>query len=72
VLVVENDVLVDKPVTTGLRNWEFVEVTGGLSPGDLVTVSLDRLEVKAGARVRVIAGAAPEAATTGAVAGPAK
>jgi HlyD family secretion protein len=72
VLVVENDVLVEKPVTTGLRNWEFVEVTGGLSAGDLVTVSLDRLEGKAGARVRVIAGAAPEAATTGAVAGPAK
>ena len=52
VLVVENDTLVEKPVTTGLRNWEFVEVTGGLSSGDLVTVSLDRLEVKAGARVR--------------------
>ena len=58
VLVVEGDRLVEKTVTTGLRNWEFVEVTGGLSAGELVTVSLDRIEVKAGARVR-IAGEAP-------------
>ena len=56
VLVVERDTLVERPVTTGLRNWEFVEVTGGLSSGDLVTVSLDRLEVKAGARVRITDG----------------
>jgi HlyD family secretion protein len=58
VLVVEDDRLVEKTVTTGLRNWEFVEVTGGLSAGERVTVSLDRIEVRAGARVR-IAGEAP-------------
>ncbi len=58
VLAVEGDRLVEKTVTTGLRNWEFVEVTGGLSAGERVTVSLDRMEVKAGARVR-IAGEAP-------------
>jgi len=69
VLVVERDTLVERPVTTGLRNWEFVEVTGGLSSGDLVTVSLDRLEVTAGARVRVTGGAGP-AAAAGAAAGP--
>jgi HlyD family secretion protein len=62
VLVVEGDRLVEKTVTTGLRNWEFVEVTGGLAAGALVTVSLDRLEVKAGARVRI----------AGETAGPAK
>ena len=39
------------PVTlaTGLRNWEYVEVKNGLSAGELVVVSLDRAEVKAGA-----------------------
>jgi HlyD family secretion protein len=58
VLVVDGDRLVEKTVTTGLRNWEFVEVTGGLSAGEMVTVSLDRIEVRAGARVR-IAGEAP-------------
>jgi HlyD family secretion protein len=40
-------------VTVGLKNWSFAEITSGLSEGDLVVVSLDRPEVKAGARVRV-------------------
>jgi HlyD family secretion protein len=44
--------LVSKAVTTGLRNWEFVEVREGLKEGERVVVSLDRAEVKEGARVR--------------------
>jgi HlyD family secretion protein len=53
VLVVENDRLVERKVTTGLHNWSFTEITSGLSAGEPVVVSLDRPEVKAGARVTV-------------------
>ena len=53
VLVVDGDRLVSRTVKTGLKNWQFAEVTGGLSAGDPVTVSLDRAEVKQGARVRI-------------------
>lgn len=56
VLRVEGDELVSAPVKTGLRNWEYVEITDGLEPGDRVVTSLDRPEVKAGARVRVVEG----------------
>jgi HlyD family secretion protein len=54
-LVVRGGRLEEVPVATGLRNWEFVEITSGLGAGDPVVVSLDRAEVKAGARVRIAA-----------------
>ena len=53
VLAVENGQLVEKKVTTGLHNWGFTEVLSGLAVGESVVVSLDRPEVKAGARVTV-------------------
>jgi len=53
VLVVEGDHLVEKPVEIGLHNWQYSEVTSGVSEGDRVVVSLDRPEVKAGAKVTV-------------------
>ena len=53
VLVVREERLVSVPVTTGLRNWEWVEVVSGISPGDRVVTSLDRAEVKEGARVTI-------------------
>jgi HlyD family secretion protein len=53
VLVPEDGELVEREIQTGLRNWDYVEVTGGLAEGELVVVSLDREEVKAGAKVRV-------------------
>jgi HlyD family secretion protein len=53
VLVLRGGRLVRVAVKTGLRNWDFVEITGGLSEGDLVVVSLDRPEVKEGARAVV-------------------
>jgi HlyD family secretion protein len=53
VLVVRGGTLVAVPVTTGLRNWDFVEITSGLAAGDPVVVSLDRPEVVAGARARI-------------------
>jgi HlyD family secretion protein len=53
VLLVENRRLVARPVETGLKNWQFAEVTKGLSAGDAIVVSLDRAEVKEGARVSI-------------------
>jgi len=53
VLVVEDERLVARRVSLGLRNWQFAEVESGLEPGEQVVVSLDRAEVQEGARVRV-------------------
>lgn len=53
VLALEKGRLVERPVGTGLQNWSFAEITSGLTPGDRVVVSLDKAEVKAGARARV-------------------
>jgi HlyD family secretion protein len=52
VLVLERSRLVEKALTLGLRNWDFTEVTGGLDEGARVVVSLDRPEIKAGAKAR--------------------
>ncbi len=51
-LVLEGGRLVEKPLRLGLRNWDFTEVAGGLEEGARVVVSLDRPEIKAGAKAR--------------------
>ena len=56
VLVFENGVLRERRLRVGLRNWKYAEVLEGLEPGERVIVSLDRVEVKAGARARIDAG----------------
>jgi HlyD family secretion protein len=53
VLVVERNRLVERPVEVGLRNWDHTEVKSGLADDAQVVTSLDRAEVKAGARVTV-------------------
>jgi len=53
VLVLQDGYLVSKDVEVGLKNWQFTEIRKGLEAGELVVVSLDRLEVKAGARAKV-------------------
>ena len=53
VLVVRDGLLEERLLTIGLRNWDAVEVLNGVSPGELVVVSLDRTAVRAGARVRI-------------------
>ena len=52
VLVLEGERLVERSLRLGLRNWDFTEVTGGLEAGAQVVVSLDRPEIKAGAKAR--------------------
>ena len=52
VLLLSEGRLVERVLQVGLRNWDFTEVTGGLEVGERVVVSLDRPEVKAGARAR--------------------
>ncbi len=49
VLVLDDGVLRELQVEMGLRNWRFAEVEGGLSEGQQIVVSLDRVEVQAGA-----------------------
>ncbi len=50
VLVLEDDHLEERQLEIGLKNWDYAEILGGLSEGDRVVVSLDRAEVRAGAR----------------------
>ena len=42
-----------RSVEIGLKNWSFAEVKRGLTAGELVVVSLDRADVKEGARAQV-------------------
>jgi HlyD family secretion protein len=51
-LTIRGECLVSQDVRAGLKNWEFVEITEGLREGQRVVVSLDRAEVKEGARAR--------------------
>ncbi|MGB5878383.1 MAG: efflux RND transporter periplasmic adaptor subunit, partial [Thermoanaerobaculia bacterium] len=53
VLVLAQDLLEERQVEIGLRNWDFAEIVSGLETGELVVTSLDRVEVKAGAEARV-------------------
>jgi HlyD family secretion protein len=53
VLVIEGGRLAERRVKTGVRNWDFTEIESGLAEADRIVVSLDRPEVKAGARARV-------------------
>ena len=53
VLVYEDGRLVERAVELGLRNWQFAEVTGGLAEGELVVVSLDKIEIEAGVRATI-------------------
>ncbi len=50
VLLLEGGRLVRREVELGLRNWRFAEVRSGLSEGDEIVVSLDKVEIEAGAR----------------------
>jgi len=53
VLVVRKGLLVERKVKTGLSNWQYTEIISGLESGDRLVVSLDRVDVVAGAEVTV-------------------
>ena len=53
VLLVDGDTLAERMVELGLKNWDFTEIAHGLAADDRVVLSLDRPEVKAGARVQI-------------------
>jgi HlyD family secretion protein len=55
VLVVRDGRLAAQPIKAGLKNWQFLEVIDGLAAGEPVAVSLDRPEIKEGARVSIAA-----------------
>jgi HlyD family secretion protein len=50
VLVRDGGRLAARTIVPGIRNWDFTEVASGLAEGERVVTSLDRPEVKAGAR----------------------
>ncbi len=54
VLVAREGRIEGRAIATGLKNWQFTEVRSGLSSGDAVVVSLDRADVKEGARAAVV------------------
>lgn len=53
VLVAQQGVLHERPLRTGLANWEYTEVLEGLAAGETVVTSLEREGVRAGAQVRI-------------------
>jgi HlyD family secretion protein len=55
VLLAREGRLESRLVEVGLKNWQFAEIRKGLSPGDAIVVSLDRAEVREGARVEITA-----------------
>ncbi len=52
-LILHQGVIEERQLETGLRNWDYTEITGGLTEGDRVVTSLDRVEVQAGARAEI-------------------
>jgi len=51
VLVVVDNQLVEREITTGLSNWRTTEVLDGLAEGELVVTARDDVEIKAGVKV---------------------
>ncbi len=49
VLVLKEGRLAERQVKTGLSNWEYTEILGGLERGENVVVSIEKSGVKAGA-----------------------
>ena len=58
VLLLEDGELIEREVELGLRNWQFAEVQNGLSGGEEIVISLDKVEIEAGARA--VAAGSPE------------
>jgi HlyD family secretion protein len=50
VLVLSGDTLEERSVGTGLSNWRFTEITGGLKEGDRVVTARDNSSLRSGAK----------------------
>jgi HlyD family secretion protein len=48
----KDDKLETRKLKTGLANWAFTEIVGGLNAGDRVLLSFDQEDVKAGVKVK--------------------
>lgn len=53
VLTVQNDAIAEVPLTLGLTNWTWSEVTAGLKAGDAVINSLDIPDLNPGIKVKI-------------------
>jgi HlyD family secretion protein len=53
VFIVNAGKIVAREVDTGIRNWDFTEISRGLDEGEQVVVSVDRIEIEEGAKVRI-------------------
>ena len=53
VFVVQQKKLFIRPITIGMKNWDFVEILEGLSEGDAVVTSLDQEGLEEGIQVIV-------------------
>jgi HlyD family secretion protein len=51
VIDAETMTLTKKQIEVGIGNWQYTEVTDGLSDDDQIVLSVDREGVKAGAKV---------------------
>ena len=47
-----SETLVERPIKTGLSNWEYSEVLEGLAAGDRIVTALEKDGIKAGAKVK--------------------
>ena len=50
VLVFADGLLEERKVETGIRNWDWTEILGGLDEGEALVTNLDRSDVTAGTR----------------------
>ncbi len=51
VLVIQDDVLQERTLRTGLANWQYTEVLSGLQAGDEIVLTVERKGTTAGVRV---------------------
>jgi len=51
VLVINDDILQERLLRTGLANWQYTEVLSGVQPGDAIVLSVERKGIAGGVRV---------------------
>ena len=53
VWIVAQGQITEGTIQTGLKNWDYVEIQGGLSEGETVVTSLDQADIQAGDPVQI-------------------